>query len=47
MPGFKSVAFTLTYRAKDRTLKEAEVNDINDVVLAALKKEYNAVLREI
>jgi len=47
MPGFKSVAFTLTYRAKDRTLKEAEVNDINANVLAALKKEYNAVLREI
>jgi phenylalanyl-tRNA synthetase beta chain len=47
LPGFKSVAFSLTYRAKDRTLKEAEVNDINAKVLAALKKEYNAVLREI
>ena len=47
LPGYKSVAFSLTYRAKDRTLKEAEVNDINTAVLAALKKEYNAVLREI
>ena len=43
----KSLAFSLTYRAKDRTLKDAEVNAINERVLAALKDRFNAVLREI
>ncbi|MBR5731412.1 MAG: phenylalanine--tRNA ligase subunit beta, partial [Firmicutes bacterium] len=43
----KSLAFSLTYRAKDRTLKDAEVNAINEKVLAALREKFNAVLREI
>ena len=47
LPGFKSVAFTLSYRAADRTLKEAEVNEINSRVLAALREDYNATLREM
>ena len=47
LPGFKSVAYSLTYRAADRTLKEAEVNEINQKVLIALKDAYNAVLREM
>ncbi len=47
LPGFKSVAFSLVYRAKDRTLKDAEVNEINEKVLAALKQQYNAALREM
>ncbi|HPX71173.1 MAG TPA: phenylalanine--tRNA ligase subunit beta, partial [Bacillota bacterium] len=46
-PGFKSVAFSLTYRAKDRTLTEAEVNEINSGVLAALRAGHDAVLREM
>ncbi|MBR4150344.1 MAG: phenylalanine--tRNA ligase subunit beta [Firmicutes bacterium] len=46
-PGFKSVALSLTYRAKDRTLKEGEVNEINTRVLAALAKGFSAALREI
>ena len=46
-PGFKSVAYSLTYRAADRTLKEGEVNEINQKVLIALKDAYNAVLREM
>ncbi len=46
-PLFKSLAFSLTYRAKDRTLTDTEVNEINEKVLAALKDNYNAVLREI
>lgn len=45
--GKKSCAFALTYRAKDRTLKEKEVNSIHQEVLNALKEEVNAVLREI
>ncbi|MBQ2228057.1 MAG: hypothetical protein II427_02910, partial [Firmicutes bacterium] len=47
LPGFKSVAYSLTYRAADRTLKENEVNEINQKVLIALKDAYNAVLREM
>ena len=45
--GSKSVAFSLTYRAKDRTLKEAEVNEINTRVLIALKEAHHATLREM
>lgn len=45
--GSKSVAFSLTYRAKDRTLKEAEVSEINTRVLVALKDAHQAVLREM
>ncbi len=45
--GKKSCAFTLLYRAKDRTLKDEEVNTIHQEVLNALKEEANAVLREI
>jgi len=47
LPGHKSVAFSLTYRSKDRTLKEQEVNEINAKVLTKLKDTYNAVLREM
>ena len=46
-PLHKSLAFSLTYRAKDRTLKDAEVNEINERVLAALQNRFNAVLREL
>lgn len=45
--GSKSIAFSLLYRAGDRTLKEAEVNDVNARVLAALRQKHQAVLREI
>ena len=45
--GSKSVAFSLTYRSAERTLKEAEVNEINQKVLIAIKDAYNAVLREM
>jgi phenylalanyl-tRNA synthetase beta chain len=47
LPGFKSVAFNLAYRAADRTLTENEVNDINTKVLTNLKDKYNATLREM
>ncbi|MDX9889000.1 MAG: phenylalanine--tRNA ligase subunit beta [Anaerovoracaceae bacterium] len=45
--GKKSCAFNLVYRAKDRTLKEEEVNSIHQEVLNALKEDANAVLREM
>ncbi|WP_324824644.1 phenylalanine--tRNA ligase subunit beta [Sinanaerobacter sp. ZZT-01] len=45
--GTKSVAFTLTYRAADRTLTEEEVSKVNNKILVALKEECHAVLREM
>ena len=35
--GYKSVAYSLTFRAQDRTLEEAEVNKIVDKILDELK----------
>ncbi len=45
--GMKSVAFSLTYRAADHTLTDEEVGKVHDKVLAELKSELNAVLREM
>lgn len=45
--GKKSVAFALTYRAKDRTLTDQETMEVHGRVLAALRNELNAVLREL
>jgi phenylalanyl-tRNA synthetase beta chain len=42
--GKKSLAFSLTYRAADRTLKEEEVTEAHNAVLDALKKD-GATLR--
>ena len=42
--GYKSVAYSLTFRAKDRTLEEAEVNKIVEKILGKLK-ELGAELR--
>ena len=36
--GYKSVAYSLTFRAKDRTLEDAEVTKIVDKILDELKK---------
>ncbi len=46
-PGRKSAAFSLTYRSKERTLTDAEVDVLNDKVLSALKERYDASLREL
>jgi len=46
-PGLKSAAFTLVYRASDRTLTDEETNEIHDKVLDALKTQFNAILREM
>lgn len=45
--GMKSVAYSLTYRAKDRTLTDEEVVNVHEKVLDALKNKLNAVLREM
>lgn len=45
--GQKSVAFTLTYRAADRTLTDDEVVKVHQKVLAALKERLDAVLRDM
>ena len=37
-PGYKSVAFSLTFRSPDRSLESAEVNKIVDRILAELEK---------
>ncbi|MFA5638180.1 MAG: phenylalanine--tRNA ligase subunit beta [Anaerovoracaceae bacterium] len=44
--GMKSCAFTLTYRSKDRTLREEEVALVHDKVLKALKERVGASLRD-
>ena len=43
----KSVAFTLVYRDKDKTLTDEEVAEVHEGVLKALKEKLNAVLREM
>ena len=41
----KSVAFSMTFRAKDRTLVEAEINDIVSSVISDLENKIDAHLR--
>ncbi|QCX32935.1 phenylalanine--tRNA ligase subunit beta [Caloramator sp. E03] len=43
--GLKSVAFSITFRAEDRTLKDEEVNKIHESIIDTLKKKFNAQLR--
>ncbi|MBI5396420.1 MAG: phenylalanine--tRNA ligase subunit beta [Verrucomicrobia bacterium] len=44
--GKKSVAYSLTYRAPDRTLTDAEVNRMHDEIKATLKKSLQCEIRE-
>lgn len=44
--GFKSMAFSLTLRAEDRTLTDSEVNEITDRIKDHLGQKFNATLRE-
>lgn len=46
-PGKKSAAFSITYRADDRTLTDDDVKAVHDNVLVALKEKLNAKLREM
>lgn len=43
--GFKSVAYSLTFRASDRTLTDDEINDTMNKVVAQLEKRLGAELR--
>ena len=43
--GRKSVAYSLTFRADDRTLTDQEVSEVMDKILTALKEELKAELR--
>jgi len=44
--GMKSMAYSLTFRAEDRTLTDKEVNDIIAKILNSLKIAFDAKLRE-
>ena len=43
--GYKSTAFSVTYRNKERTMKEKEVEKIHEKLLQVLSNKFNAVLR--
>ncbi len=44
--GKKSLAFTIIFRAKDRTLLDEEANEARDAVAAAAAKQFGAKIRE-
>ncbi len=44
--GFKSVSFSITFRAEDRTLVDDEVNAAMTDVLSVLEQKFGAVLRD-
>jgi phenylalanyl-tRNA synthetase beta chain len=44
--GFKSTAFSIIYRHKDRTLKDKDVDKLQDIVLRKLEENFEAVLRQ-
>ncbi len=43
--GKKSIAYSLTFRNKEKTLEDAEVVEVFDAILEALKSKFNAELR--
>lgn len=43
--GKKSLAYSIIFQSKERTLKDEEVNALYDSILKALEKEVNAALR--
>jgi len=45
-PGKKSVAISILLRDDSKTLEEKEINDIIDKILAKMKKDYMAELRQ-
>lgn len=44
--GYKSCAFSVTFRNKERTMKDKEVEKINDQILHDLAKKFEAKLRQ-
>ena len=44
--GYKSVSFSITFRAEDRTLVDNDVNSVMTDILSALEQKFGAVLRD-
>ena len=44
--GYKSTAFAITYRNKEKTLKDKDVDKLHALVLDKLSKEFDAKLRQ-
>ena len=44
--GYKSVSFSITFRAEDRTLVDDDVNSVMIDILSALEQQFGAVLRD-
>jgi phenylalanyl-tRNA synthetase beta chain len=42
----KSIAYSITYRAEGRTLKDEEVNKVHERIVKALEEKLGAKLRE-
>ncbi len=44
--GYKSIALSITFQAKDRTLKDEEINEVHAKILATLEKKLDIQLRK-
>jgi phenylalanyl-tRNA synthetase beta chain len=44
-PGRRSLAWSLTYQASDRTLTDAEVNEVHARIVAEITKRFDAEVR--
>ena len=44
--GKKSLAYSLTYRSRDRTLTDEEANRLHEGIKAVLRRELRAEMRE-
>ncbi|HHV71191.1 MAG TPA: phenylalanine--tRNA ligase subunit beta [Clostridia bacterium] len=44
--GAKSLAYSLVYRVKDRTLTDEEVNEVHNRIVESLKEKFGAELRQ-
>ena len=44
--GKKSMAYSITYRADDRTLTDEEVKKVQDKILHELEEKFDAHLRD-
>ena len=44
--GKQSLAYTISYRAKDRTLTDAEINDVHRELISKISEVFGAQLRE-
>ncbi|EQI45771.1 ferredoxin-fold anticodon binding domain protein, partial [Clostridioides difficile Y202] len=43
--GYKSIAYSITYRSKDKTLTDEDVAKVHDKILSELSEKLNANLR--